>query len=237
MGGIMREGRLSIEISTDQDSAVAALRPMPPHAHYLNYLPDVSRLGLVDWAISQETAFKPASIFYGQGGQQWKHDPAVRHALKLGNLGPFEPILRDRLLDDLARIMADTGYRGEAPRSIDFELNAYGEGAHFAPHIDIAVGSGRRPLGKEDGEDRVITAVYYFHREPKAYSGGELRLFRFGAGSSNDGVSGDGSTAFEPIQNSLLVFPAWAKHGVERVSCPTGRFADYRFALNCWLCR
>ena len=43
--------------------------------------------------------------------------------------------------------------------------------------------------------------------------------------------------AIEPIDNSLLVFPSWAQHGVEQVNCPSGEFDDYRYAVNCWYCR
>jgi Rps23 Pro-64 3,4-dihydroxylase Tpa1-like proline 4-hydroxylase len=38
----------------------------------------------------------------------------------------------------------------------------------------------------------------------------------------------------EPLHNSLVVFPAWLPHEVLKVSCPSGRFADSRFAINCW---
>src|SRR6059058_428099 len=98
---VAQERQLSPESPADGASAAAALHPMPPHAQFLNYLPDRCRADLTDWAISQESAFKPASIFYGQGGQQSKHDPEVRRALKLATVGPFEQLLRDKLLDDL----------------------------------------------------------------------------------------------------------------------------------------
>ena len=152
-------------------------------------------------------------------------------------MGSFEPLLREKLFGEFSRIKAASGYRGKEPRSIELELNAYGDGAHFVPHIDISVGVGRRQIGKEDGEDRVISAVYYFYQEPKAFRGGALRLYRFGADASDPGAQEENSIAFEPIQNSLVIFPSWAMHCVEPVLCPSGVFADYRFALNCWFCR
>jgi SM-20-related protein len=39
----------------------------------------------------------------------------------------------------------------------------------------------------------------------------------------------------EPVHNSLLVFPSWAPHEVMPVSCPSQRFMDSRFAINCWV--
>ena len=139
------------------------------------------------------------------------------------------------MLSRLPEIMAAAGYRGPEPRSLEFEITASGDGAHFAPHVDIPIGAGRRTLGKEKGEDRIISSVYYFHREPKGFSGGALRLYPFGSDSSQ--ASDDGSVAFEPVQNSLLVFPSFARHSVEPVRCPSSEFGDYRFGLNCFFCR
>lgn len=208
---------------------------MPPHAQMFDFLPDAERLALFEWAVSMESSFKPADVFYGKAGQQAKLDPAIRQARKLPNVGPFEHVLRERLFEELTPIMAGAGFRGDRPISIDFELNAYGDGAHFKPHIDIALGTGRKRLGLA-GNDRVITAVYYFYQEPRRFSGGDLRLYRFGADSSDLGKRDEVSKSFEPIQNSLLIFPSWARHSVELVSCPSDRFNDSRFAINCWFC-
>ena len=78
----------------------------------------------------------------------------------------------------------------------------------------------------------MISAVYYFHREPKAFSGGALRLYRFGV-DPHDPASEADSVAFEPRQNSLVCFPSWAVHKVDLVRCASDRFEDFRFGLNC----
>jgi len=41
----------------------------------------------------------------------------------------------------------------------------------------------------------------------------------------------------EPGRNGPLMFPSWAPHEVMPVNCPSGRFADSRFAINCWVYR
>jgi Rps23 Pro-64 3,4-dihydroxylase Tpa1-like proline 4-hydroxylase len=208
---------------------------MPPHAVFEDFLAEADRRALLEWAIGAQDEFKPAKVFYGEGGTLKKLDPTRRNALKHYGAGPLEPVLRERLIGALPEIIAAAGYSGPEPRSIEFELNAYGDGAHFAPHIDIPLGPNRKPAGELEGEDRVITAVYYFHSEPKVFSGGALRLYRFGA--DPDRARPADSIAFEPKQNSLVVFPSWAMHWVEPVRCPSSRFADFRFGLNCWLCR
>jgi Rps23 Pro-64 3,4-dihydroxylase Tpa1-like proline 4-hydroxylase len=208
---------------------------MPPHAVFEKFLADDDRRALLDWAIGAQGEFKPAKVFYGEGGTLKKLDPTRRNALKHYGIGPLQETVRTRLLDRLPEIMAAAGYAGPEPRSIEFELNAYGNGAHFAPHIDIPLGANRKPAGEEEGEDRVITAVYYFHSDPKLFSGGALRLYRFGA--DPESAAAEDSVAFEPKQNSLVIFPSWAMRWVEPVRCPSSDFADFRFGLNCWFCR
>lgn len=208
--------------------------PMPPHGQIFDFLPHDHHHRLLDWALQNEARFEPATIIYDEG-KSAGIDSAVRDALKLSDLGPVEPVIRSALLGALPRIMELAGYRGPEPRSIEFDIVAYGDGAHFRPHVDIPVGSDRKPLGGGPDEDRVITALYYFHGEPKGFSGGALRLYRFGA--SAEASDPDDSVTLEPVRNSLAVFPSWAMHGVEQVRCPSGRFADFRFGLNCWMCR
>ena len=39
-----------------------------------------------------------------------------------------------------------------------------------------------------------------------------------------------------PEFDSLVAFPSFARHEVERTSCPGNAFADSRFSVNLWLC-
>ena len=202
---------------------------MPPYAQFHDFLDQELHQALLDWVAERHTDFEFATVTKSKEGHDDRLDPEVRVALRLANLGPLKDRLSNQLLAALPDSMRAVGSHGEKPRSLELELTAYGDGAHFKPHLDIPIGQDRKPLGARKGEDRVISAVYYFHNRPKGFSGGNLRLFRFG--SDNDAVS------IEPVDNSLVVFPSWARHQVERVSCPSGDFADYRYAVNCWYCR
>lgn len=203
--------------------------PMPPWHRYSAFLGEVEREELLGWTLDNWGRFQPSTL---AGGVL---DPERRVSERLRELGPLRAVFEGRirsLLDDLFR---RTGTRPFEPETYELEIVAHGDGAHFARHTDIPLGPGRRPVGGDDRgtQDRLLSGVYYFHREPKAFSGGALRLYRFG--SEDDAA--DDWIDIEPDQNSLVVFPTWASHEVRPVSCPSRDFADSRFAVNVWLCR
>ena len=50
---------------------------------------------------------------------------------------------------------------------LELELVAHGDGAFFGRHIDIFTGA-----DANIGQQRILSAVYYFHTQPKGFSGG-----------------------------------------------------------------
>jgi Rps23 Pro-64 3,4-dihydroxylase Tpa1-like proline 4-hydroxylase len=211
--------------------SIAAL-PIPRHAKIPGFLPSEELQALLDWTISSRDDFRPAKVSPSSG----RVDPERRIALTTRKFGMLEEVLRKRLLDVLPELMNSTGTGGSMPTLLELELAAHGDGAHFAPHIDTFVGESRRKVDAGSGADRVLSAVLYFHAEPKAFSGGELRLYSFGAipeASDEERRHLD----LQPMQNTLVAFPSWAPHAVRPISCASGLFVNYRFAVNCWYCR
>lgn len=182
---------------------------------------------ILEWALASRAQFRPAKVIGGIV------DPAKRVAMTLRELGPMDAVLRRALRAALPWVFANTGTQPFEPKSIELEVAAHGHGAHFSAHRDIPVGSGRLTLGGEGSgtQDRVLSSVLYFYKEPKGFSGGELRLHRFGS----DGLPDD-YVDLQPLQNSLVVFPSWATHEVRPITS-SGSFDDSRFAVNCWFCR
>jgi SM-20-related protein len=198
-----------------------------PHYVFRDFLDPALHRALLDWTIASAERFEPATLAGG------KFDPTRRVAERLRDLGEMRAPLEARLRAAADDIFARTGTRPFPLASMELELAAHGDGAHFTRHLDIPVGPGRKPLGgTAAGEDRIVSAVYYFHKEPKSFSGGALRLHSF-TPTHAEGRHVD----LEPAQNSLVVFPSWLPHEVTKVSCPSRAFADYRFAVNCWFCR
>lgn len=198
--------------------------PMPPHFVYRSLLEKADHRALLEWALRSEHLLRPSTLVEG------KVREAIRQSRSLpltGLHGPWRELLTaaiERLMPDL---FAGAGLKPFPVSSIEFELVAYGDGALFQPHQDTIRSDGERR------SDRLLTAIYYFFAEPRAFTGGALRLHRFGTVGDAPGDHVD----IEPEQNSLLVFPAWATHEVTPVRSPGGDYRGSRFAINCWLHR
>lgn len=218
-------------MTTQPPSTETITGPLPPSIQLDDFLSVDEHAELLDWVLSNRARFEPATVVHGDTHHA---DDRTRIALRMGDVGPMKQCLREKLLAAVPRILGSIGGRLPDVPSLELELTAYGDGAFYRAHRDIQVGPARKSLGARPGEDRVLSAVYYFHRQPKGFSGGELRLFRWGAsaGSTDPNDWRD----IPPTDNSLACFATWAVHEVRAVTCPSGAFEDYRFALNCWYC-
>ena len=80
---------------------------------------------------------------------------------------------------------------------------------------------------------RVISYAYYFHRQPKPFTGGELLLYdtcletkRFRRGTFS---------RIDPMHNTLVLFPSCYYHEILPVHGESDRFEDARFTVNGWI--
>src|SRR5262249_27282981 len=144
---------------------------------------------------------------------------------RLKDLGEFTNELRDKVHSLLPAIFETLGHKQFIP-TFELELVAHGDGAFFARHLDTTVTNQGRPAS-----DRIVSAVYYFHAQPKAFSGGVLRLHSLAA-SGKQGTFID----IPPDYDSLVFFPSMFPHEVLPVKS-SGKFLDSRFAINCWVRR
>lgn len=161
--------------------------------------------------------FKPTAL--GDG----RIDPDVRVSLVLREFGALRDALEARFLSVMEPSVARLRLSPITLGRLEMELVAHGDGAFYQRHIDTRIGPTERTT------DRILTAVFYFHAEPKRYSGGELRLH-----SILPVEQGGSFLDITPEQDMLLLFPSWAPHEVRPISCVSGAFMDQRFAINCW---
>jgi len=184
------------------------------------WLGEARAAGLLAYALDNESRFVPAGI--EGGGMGARIDAKVRQSLKLDDLGVHRRALKERILQTLPALEADLGHLQAAPKAITLEMVAHGDGAYFRPHLDTVVGAG----ALERKGRRRLSLVYYLHRRPKAFSGGNLRFYSLGGEAWRDVV---------PEHDLMVAFPSWAEHSVEPVAAPSRRFADSRFAINAWI--
>ena len=160
--------------------------------------------------------FQPTTVQQADGTHV---DPKSRVSLGLEDLGRCREPLEQQLRASEPMLRADLGMGSYDFHDIELQIAAHNDGGFFRRHGDTYKGW---------GIDRVISAVYYFHRQPSVFSGGALRLYP---------LTGVGEVDIEPVHNRLVVFPSFVQHEVMPVSCPSGQFMDSRFAVNCWFRR
>jgi Rps23 Pro-64 3,4-dihydroxylase Tpa1-like proline 4-hydroxylase len=129
-----------------------------------------------------------------------------------------------RLLSVVEYVQGALGLPSFPITQIEMQITASNEGDYFRRHTDnthaLLVG-------------RHLTYVYFFHREPKRFRGGRLRLYDTSIDAGQP-VCGQASIDIEPVQNSVVFFPSHMFHEVETVHCPTRDFVDSRFTINGW---
>ena len=206
----------------------ANMPPMPPSTTVEEFLDQATHGALLSWTLQNKERFRPATVTRSEG---LTVDPSARDNLKLSDLGPAEPAIRERLLAALPGLAADLGCSFPPAVILELELTAYGDGAFYRAHADSVSPSQLRNPSHGEKDPRLLSAVYYFHRRPKAFVGGSLRLYRWG---DSDPANPANYRDLEPSDNRLVAFLSWSRHEVRPVSCPSGQFEDFRFALNCW---
>jgi len=199
-----------------------------PHFVLHDFLPPDQHRALLAWTLSQESRFTPAGI----AGQTV--DNSIRRCERLNDLGPFEQLFTELLIDSYQEWLTTLDDGPFEQNRVELQIAAYGDGAHFAFHTDTGSGTSHASTR------RMLTAIYYFYRDPKLFTGGDLRLYDLRAHPGPDSTSDcepDNFVTIAPEQNSLLVFPSSLGHEVTPVVQTTGEFADFRFVVNCWLHR
>jgi Rps23 Pro-64 3,4-dihydroxylase Tpa1-like proline 4-hydroxylase len=81
---------------------------------------------------------------------------------------------------------------------------------------------------------RVITFLYCVYQRPKAFTGGQLRIYETSISPSKISFTHN-YTHIEPLHNSLVIFPSFYQQEVLPISCPSQAFADGLFSVNGWI--
>jgi SM-20-related protein len=130
-----------------------------------------------------------------------------------------------RLVTDVHRVAAcatELGSQIGETGDLDVHVTASNEGDYFRVHND----NGHPALAH-----RRLTFVFFLHRVPKPFQGGELAIY---AGTDHHALRRRVLAAIQPVHNRLVIFPAALLHEMRVVSVPSRHFADSRFAVVGW---
>jgi Rps23 Pro-64 3,4-dihydroxylase Tpa1-like proline 4-hydroxylase len=148
-----------------------------------------------------------------------------RRSRVLFDLGRHEDVISGRILSYLPRVLPALGLNPFPIARVEAQITASNHGDYFRPHED----NGEPPL-----RTRELTFVYFFHREPRPFRGGELRIYHPRGANGNAGST---YRAIVPQQNQIVFFPSHLLHEITPVHCASHAFADSRFTLNGWFHR
>ena len=148
-----------------------------------------------------------------------------RRSRVLTSLSRHKRVILARIEAALPQVLQTLGMEEFTVAASEVQITASNDGDFFRVHSD----NGSDPVAS-----RYLTFVYFFHREPRGFEGGELRIHD--ARLKNDRYVSEGNyQTIVPGQNQIVFFPCELLHEITPVKCPSGRFSDSRFTLNGWL--
>lgn len=180
---------------------------------------------LMRFALAKESEFKLSEVI--APGQKGTVDFDHRRSRVLVDIGEHEDAVVNRIKSSLPRILDKLNLEPFEISRVEAQITASGDGDFFRQHTD-------------DGEGNVaareLTFVYFFHREPKAFTGGELRIYD---SVWKDGYyqAGEKYRSIQPAQNQIVFFPSCLVHEITPIEIPSREFADSRFTVNGWFRR
>ena len=104
----------------------------------------------------------------------------------------------------------------------ELQLTLHTDGDFFKVHKDAGINS----------FSRKVTFVYYFHREPKSYLGGDLLLYDT---DKNKDIYSKNYSRIKTRNNLLILFPSYFYHQVTPVNQQSDDPLQGRFTLNGWI--
>lgn len=103
----------------------------------------------------------------------------------------------------------------------EVRVRTYRAGNFFDVHRDNSI---------PETADRQVSFVYFFHRVPRQYTGGELLMLDTSADSLRYSITN--FSRIIPTDNAIILFPSRFYHAVVPVECASSDPGDTRFVIN-----
>ncbi|HVZ52162.1 MAG TPA: 2OG-Fe(II) oxygenase [Pseudolabrys sp.] len=176
--------------------------------------------------VSRSPDFRAARVS-NDAAAPGRADPAIRQAHIVRGASRirdwFLPLIESAI--DRERVLPRLGLAPFAVGDRELQITGHGDGGFFHMHKDSGH---KRP-------ERYLTYVYYFHRQPARFSGGELFLYDHDSNGRSSGAIA--FTRLAPAHNSVVLFPSDRWHAVGDVTMNSSDPLDGRWTVNGWLHR
>ncbi|HAN45830.1 MAG TPA: proline hydroxylase [Cyanobacteria bacterium UBA8156] len=210
-------------LAVDANDAPPSLHPDAPAVfpsqvlRIENFLSPAVNQALYAYALNQERSFVPTQNSAG--------DANYRRSCYLPAFPEYGEMMKKQVAAAVPTVLQRLGMPAWPVDYIEIQLTAHNDGNYYKIHNDN---------GSPDAASRELTYVYYFHREPKPFTGGELRVYDSRV-ENGFYVAADSYQTVEPQNNAIVFFLSRYLHEVLPVHCPSQQFADSRFTLNGWV--
>jgi SM-20-related protein len=187
------------------------------YAQIDNFLTTAEKNKLIKYVLAKESEFVSTSTS--------TNAEDYRRSMVLHSFPEFSTLMVNRIKAILPDVLRKLNIPAFPLGDIEAQLTMHNDNNFYKLHNDS---------GSPDTASRFFTYVYYFNREPKAFSGGELLIYDSKV-ENNFYVADETFRTVEPRNNSIVFFLSRYMHEVLRVSCPSKAFADSRFTINGWV--
>ena len=181
---------------------------------------------LINFALEHEQDFRTSEVISPvaeDGMVNYEH----RKSRVLMDTGRFQELMLARIRPVLPEILHKLEMDEFIISGVEAQITVSNDGDFFRFHSDN---------GSDTVASRYLTFVYFFHREPRQFEGGELRIHNARL-EGESYVSAGSYQEISPRQNQIVFFPCQLLHEITEVKCASGNLADGRFTLNGWLRR
>jgi SM-20-related protein len=210
------------QISVHQIEAVELANSDILPSYYIqidNFLTPEEHQMLLNYVLEQEAYFVPTSTSTSEIN--------YRQSMVLYSFPDFSELILKRIEANIPDVIARLGIPSFPISYIESQLTAHNDGNYYKIHNDN---------GSPETILRELTYVYYFYRQPKYFTGGELLIYDSKIANSLY-INSESFQTVEPRNNSIVFFLSRYMHEVLPVICPSKVFADSRFSINGWVNR
>jgi len=228
-GAVAREPHTAVAAVIERaQAAIEAAAPSPDQVLPPRYcridglLSEQEHARLLAYARGRQADFAASSVVDAAG--VFKVDAQFRRSATLCDLEEIWELFDPHLRRLLPHVRGELDIPWFPLGRIECQLTVHRQGDFFGRHNDD---------GDSVVADRRVTCVYYFHGQPKRFSGGELKIYERAVRGGRV-EAGPRHVTVEPEDNSAVFFASSSPHEVCPVVQESADFGDSRFSLTVW---